>query len=376
MAETLRRKIPHWIDHVGIGTNNINAWYEWSSMVLGLKPCPIDGLTTHERKRNVVVHGFLNITDSDSDDVEPGESPHHVGVFVAHEILPRNTAELGKATPSVAFYALPEDMDAHRERLEQADEFARNPGPGLSTLAGTRLQRGIPYSDPVRTTIGGEEGTVLYFEDPDGNQWEFWAPDEMPDGAMNNRTPFGVGRIARLSFGCAELERNAKFFSRYCGLEPIATESNFDTLVMPLVGGPRIIYQRLDGHDARAREKVGAGVHAALSLPADDLIPMLEEMWADLPENEPDGSGIVADEGEFLPPHTEMHSSPVGRRWKEMLGRGDFFSDWDGNLFHFFGIYSNREDGALIDYETRSIEEYLHDLAEAKGLEIPQRAPV
>lgn len=376
-AKDTGERTAYWIDHVTVPTNNINAWNEWADMVLGLLPCPMAGLSSMERKHGIPVHCFHDIAETRKDADLPGLTPHHIGVFTVPEPMPEDVPGLGKATPRSALYVRTEDLDQHLARLEKADQWARNPGPGWSTLAGRRSDRGIPYSDSIRTAIGGEEGTVVYFEDPDGNQWEFWAPDEMPEGAMSSKTRLGVGRIARITFGCREVENNAEFFARYGGLEATAIGSNSEILVLPLAFGARLVYEKRDVKETRTKDGTGVGVHVALAVEKDDLLQMLEEMWADLPEWNADGSGdVVAEEGKFLPPHTEMHGSPVGRRWKQMLGRGDYFSDCDGHMFHFYGIYSNRKDGSLIDYDARETEEYLEDLAKEKGLEVPEHAPI
>ena len=197
---------------------------------------------------------------------------------------------------------------------------------------------------------------------------------------MSSQTPLGVGRIARISLGCCYLEGNAKFFARYCGLEPPTTDSSSDTLVLPLAGGPRTVYQRVYEPDHRTKEGLSLGVHVGLSVSAEDLIPMMEEIWHEFPEWEEDGSGdVVAEAEEFLPAHTEVRPGPVGRSWKRTLGRGDYFSDWDGHLFHFVGVSSDRKDGSLVDHKTRDPEDFLHDLAnlaESKRLHVSERTQV
>ena len=68
---------------------------------------------------------------------------------------------------------------------------------------------GIPRTDPLRTAAEGDEGIAIYFQDPDGNQFEFWAPDRMPKGAMDVCTAEGVGRVSSGVYGSRDLQRTA-----------------------------------------------------------------------------------------------------------------------------------------------------------------------
>ena len=102
----------------------------------------------------------------------------------------RPAKELGKDMPRCGFYIRPEDIDRHLRRLDQHK---------------------IPHTDPMKTAADGEEGTVVYFADPDGNQYEFWAPVKMPAGAMEVRTSENVGRISHCVYGSRDLARTAAF---------------------------------------------------------------------------------------------------------------------------------------------------------------------
>ena len=78
----------------------------------------------------------------------------------------------------------------------------------------------------------GEDGTAIYWQDPDGNQFEFWAPDVPPEGAMVGCGPERVGRISHAVFKSRDLDRTAAFFERYCALDPQkAADIPADTLV-------------------------------------------------------------------------------------------------------------------------------------------------
>ena len=77
-----------------------------------------------------------------------------IGAFLQPENYPP-AKKLGKDMPRCGFYIRPEDIGTHLRRLDQHK---------------------IVHSEPIKTAAEGEEGTVIYFADPDGNQYEFWAP--------------------------------------------------------------------------------------------------------------------------------------------------------------------------------------------------------
>ena len=67
---------------------------------------------------------------------------------------------------------------------------------------------------------------------------------------------------------------------------------------------------------------------------------IVDQMWRDLPEWDFDPEAmpsLSADEAGSLPARTCIHGSPIGPRWKRAMGRGDSFTDWDTNVFHFVG---------------------------------------
>lgn len=379
MATNSGRMTIHWIDHIAVPTNELNLWTQWAAATLGIRAGGFYGVSTEEREHNVPIHRFLPIAKSDRAP-DAGDNlghlkPHLLGIFLMPKAMPKSGAELGKGTPRYGFYIRPEDIDAHMTRLERVDQLARNPEIINTNVHGAGIASTLPYSDPVRTTIAGEEGTIIYFEDPDANQWEFWAPDQMPEGAMSDCSSLGVGRLSSGTFGCRDLQKTAEFYAKYCGLEPANTDSKADdTLVLPLAGGPRIVYQRVSEPDYRTKQGSGIGLHTALTVQADDLMPMYEKLWAALPEWEGQLGGLddKAPQGDAPPFRTEMHGSLVGRRWKKLIGRGDYFLDDGGNAFHLHGVFSEREDGSLAVYKTKDEEEYLMEWAETKGLRMPE----
>ena len=368
MATNTGRMMPHWLDHAAIPTNDVDVFAKWAVRALGVRPGGYLGVSTVERQKNVPIHIFMAIDDGDRAGEEMGGdldsilSHQHIGPFLVPEIMPEMTAPLGKGTPRYGFYICAEDINRHMARLHEIDHEARNPKTANPNQNGAGVARSLPYSDPIRASFAGEEGTVIYFQDPDGSQWEFWAPDEMPKGAMSDRTKLGVGRLASATYGSRDLQKTADFMAEFCGLEAAKVGAgDGDTLVLPLAAGPRIVYQRVTEADQRCKAGTGIGLHVSLTVHADDLIPLYEKMWDKLPEWV--GSGSNGDEP---PPfRTEMHGSLVGRRLKKMLGRGDYFLDGEGHIFHFHGTFSKTEDGSLPEYETKLDSTYLYEIAEA-----------
>jgi hypothetical protein len=133
----------HWIDHFVVGTNDMAAWADWAVNAIGLTPRPLIGLTTAARKRNIKITSFLWWDGGSC----------RIGAFLQPEIYPK-AKELGKDMPRCGFYIRAEDIDHHLKRLDRHK---------------------IPHSDPVKTAADGDEGTVIYFADPDGNDLELCA---------------------------------------------------------------------------------------------------------------------------------------------------------------------------------------------------------
>jgi catechol 2,3-dioxygenase-like lactoylglutathione lyase family enzyme len=327
----------HWIDHVVVGTNDMNAWVEWAVNAIGIVPGPIGGLTTAARQRNQPVNSFLYI----------GDGSCHFGAFLQHEALPPSKG-LGKDTPRYGFFIRPEDVEEHLDRLDRHE---------------------IIHSRPVQTVAEGDEGTAIYLEDPDGNQFEFWAPTHMPDGAMEVYTSLKVGRVSSVLYGSRDLQRTASFFEEFCGLRPLeSSEIPEDTLVLPLNGGGRMVYNLTDAVDDRTN---GHGpwyaLHVALTVREDAFFSNYRRMWDGLAEESDvkESLGLTMAEEDDLPARTGLHSSPVGRRWKETYQRGDEFYDWDGHAFHFVGGTPTRSDGSLAVYRPREAGSYLKELVAA-----------
>lgn len=333
------RGAAHWIDHFVVGTNNMGAWVDWAVNATGITRRPIIGLTTEARKRNIKITSFLWWDGGSC----------RIGAFLQPEIYPP-AQELGKELPRCGFYIRPEDVDRHLRRLDKYK---------------------ISHTDAVKTAADGEEGTVIIFADPDGNQWEFWAPAEMPEGAMEIATSEGVGRISHCIYGARELKRNQEFFEKYCGLEAEQSSKTAEgTLVLRLRAGARLIYKRVDKVDERTS---GHGtwwdMHTALTVRDEEFLPNYRRMWDGIPEEKAYKADInlTLEEQEALPARTGLHRSPVGLRWKEICSRGDEFYDWDCHSFHFIGGKPLSAGNSMARYEAIEQEEYLLALAESIG---------
>ena len=230
-------------------------------------------------------------------------------------------------------------------------------------------QHKIPHSDPIRTAAEGDEGTTIYFADPDGNQYEFWAPVKMPEGAMEIATSEKVGRISHAVYGSRDLARTAVFFEKYCGIQPIQSPTIAEgMLVLRLRAGGRLVYKLVDQVDERvAGHSPWWDMHTALLVREEEFLPNYRRMWEGLPEEAGPKENLndSREKEDAFPARTGLHRSPVGYKWKEIYQRGDEFYDWDGHAFHFFGGIPLRNDGSLVLYEGKEQEEYLRELAES-----------
>jgi hypothetical protein len=337
MANTEPRGAVHWIDHFVVGTNNMGAWVDWAVNATGITRQPIIGLTTAARKRNIKITSFLWWKGGSC----------RIGAFLQPEIYPPAKA-LGKDLPRCGFYIRPDDIDTHLRRLDKHK---------------------IPHSEPIRTAADGDEGTVIYFSDPDANQYEFWAPVKMPEGAMDIATEERVGRISHAVFGARDLARNAVFFEKYCGIEPEQnSQISEGTLVLRLRAGGRLVYKLVDKVDERVS---GHGtwwdMHTALTVRQEEFLPSYRRMWDGIPEEQAYKAdlNLTIEQQEALPARTGLHRSPVGLRWKEICARGDEFYDWDCHSFHFIGGKPLGADGSMALYEAIEQEDYLLELAQS-----------
>jgi catechol 2,3-dioxygenase-like lactoylglutathione lyase family enzyme len=330
------RGAAHWIDHYVVGTNDLGAWPEWANKATGLPLRPINGISTTARKKNVPIFCFMWW--------EGGSC--RIGAFLQPELYPP-AKELGTDLPRCGFYIRPEDIDFHLRRLDR---------------------HSIPRTDPEKMAGEGDDGTRICFADPDGNQYEFWAPRHMPEGAMETCTDQRVGRISHAVYGSRDLARTAAFFEKYCGLEPVRdSEVAEGTLVLRLRAGARLVYKVVDRVDERvAGHGAWWDMHTALTVREEEFFPNYRRMWESLPE-EPGPKEELnqsREDQDALPARTGLHRSPVGYKWKQIYQRGDEFYDWDGHAFHFYGGIPLKGDGSLALYQGKEQEEYLRELAD------------
>ena len=316
-----------WIDHFVVCTADAERWRAFHTKVLGATTVPED--------QGVPLRFgyFLN------------NARCRIGGFISRTALPP-TRGLGTGLPRYAFYVHAADLGEHLRRLDEA---------------------GAVHGDAIRTTGEGESGTAISWQDPDGNQFEFWAPDALPEGAMVECGPERIGRISHAVYESRDLDRTAAFFERFCALER-STDANIapDMAVFRLAASGRIVY-RLTG-ELQGRT-TGCGLqdaHTALLVRGEDIVANYKRLWAALPEWDFDAvanGGKPIENPGALPARTVLHISPAGRRFKEITGRGDDFLDWDTNMFHFFGGTPVSEGMAV--YTTHSIDHYIDDFKPA-----------
>jgi catechol 2,3-dioxygenase-like lactoylglutathione lyase family enzyme len=331
VAEDHRLGALHWIDHYAIPTSDIERWLEWNANLLGaVEPWGDTEPAPGEQR----VGAFRVLAGC------------HVAAFQQKAPIPPNQG-LGKSYPRYGFYVRPEDLDEHVRRLDRLE---------------------VNHADPVRTSQEGEAGVSVAFEDFDGNQFEFWAPVRMPDGALAEAGPLRVGRLSHAVFESRDLDRTAAFFNRYCGLDAMSgADIPSDTLVMPLVAGARLIFKKVDRLDVRTGGATKwRGVHSAYIVRQDEFIPAYERVWSELSEWDYDqaAEGPLKTDPGALPARTGMHGSAAGRAWKAMYGRGDQIFDWDTNSFHFVGGSSSSP--TLATYEAHYMEEYVDEFMKSK----------
>src|SRR4051794_18341255 len=149
VLEDQRPGTVYWIDHYAVGTNDLQRWAEFHTRVTGAQTIVRGGGVPQTlnlfQQWGPCLHGGFN---------QPKPLPLSQGV--------------GKGLPRYGLYVEPADIDMHRRRLDEC---------------------GVEHSDPIRSSADGDEGTAIYWEDIDGNQFEFWAPTRMPAGAMEGCGP-------------------------------------------------------------------------------------------------------------------------------------------------------------------------------------------
>jgi predicted enzyme related to lactoylglutathione lyase len=315
----------HWIDHYVVCSEDIPRWAAFHAKVLGAVTLPDPG-----GKLPGVFQRVARIRH---------------GGFTAKAPMPP-TKGPGVGLPRHGYYIYAADIDAHLRRLDEA---------------------GAIHGSPIRTSADGDSGTAIYWQDPDGNQFEFWAPDELPEGAMTECGPERIGRISHGVYESRDLERTAAFFKRYCDLDPVRNaDIAADTLVLRLGAGGRLVFKKVAELGGRTTGMGLADAHTALLLRDNDFFPNYRRVWAELPEWAFDPrEGKPIENPESLPARTVLHPSPAGRRFHALAQRGDDFIDWDTNLFHFYGGTPVGDSMAV--YEGHAVEDYIADWERTHG---------
>jgi catechol 2,3-dioxygenase-like lactoylglutathione lyase family enzyme len=302
--EDQRPGAAYWIDHFVVPVTDIDRWSAFYSNVLGAVPRDMGGERPNRRPEGgervlFTFTGQCHIGGAS----RPGGPPASKG--------------FGVGLPRYSFYVRSEDVDEHLRRLDQYQ---------------------VAHTGAVRTSEQGEDGIAIRFEDPDGNQLEFWAPDELPAGWMEDGNRLNVGRIAGALFESRDLARTADFYTTYCAIDPVSNaDVPKDVLVLKLAGGGRLAFQRAD----ELGERTGGHIHplhTALVARDDEMMQAYERMWKDLPEWDHDPTirrRLDADEAQDLPARTCIHGSPSGQPWRTAFGRGDSFWDPDTNTYHW-----------------------------------------
>lgn len=311
--------VVHWIDHYVLCTEDVPRWARFHEQVLGAVTLPAATKTQPGVFQDI------------------GSIRH--GGFKANQALPP-TKGLGAGLPRFGYYIEQNDVDAHLRRLRAA---------------------GAVYAEPVDDAGAGERGVSIKWQDPDGNQFEFWAPDTLPPGAMAGCGPERIGRISHGIYESRDLARTADFFKRYAELDPIRDAPVDDgVLAFRLASGGRIVYRRVDELGGRTTGMGLRTMHTGLLVHEDAFLPNYDRLWAGIPEWDYDPDiGITTTEGPTLPARSVRHPSPAGRKFHALRHRGDDFFDWDTNLFHFFG--GTPRNGSLAVYEGRDIDTYLEE---------------
>ncbi len=324
MLEDQRPGTAYWIDHYVIPVTDIQRWSDFYANALGAIPQVRE--PRPDRPDRPAGGGGILFT-------YVGQS--HVGGSRTESLTP------GSGYPRYSWFIRPEDVEEHLRRLDDL---------------------GIAHSGALRTSEAGEPGTAIRFADPDDNQLELWAPAKLPEGAMANESSAKVGRIAAATLESRDLDRTSDFYSKFCALEPLRSqEVGRDSVVLPLAGGGRLAFNRVDTLGDRTQgHALYRALHQALVVRDEEFLPALQRMYAALPEwdHDPDVTGALPKaDAEALPARTGIHGNPIGPSWKQAFGHGDSFYDWDTNTFHF--VNANPVGGSMANYEGVSQQPYV-----------------
>ena len=175
---------------------------------------------------------------------------HALGGFVQERMLPEATPP-GTGSPRWGFFVRADDLGDHLSRI---DEY------------------GSPRTEPIDTAKYGSRGTLVAFNDPDGNQYELWAPADMPTAAMENDNPTGLGRISHVVLESRDLERTTDFYTTLAGAVPVDSDAIPDgNRVLGLAGGGFLAFEHVDELSPRSGgHAFWRGQHLALTVREDE----------------------------------------------------------------------------------------------------------
>lgn len=292
MATDQPHAAAYWIDHFVVPVNNVERWKGFMEHVLGGQAAGGDANRL----------SFMSV------------GLHHLGGSYQESKLPE-LAGLGQGLPRYGFYVRPADLDRHLRRFEEY---------------------GVQFTDPARTAAYGESGTSVLFCDPDGNQYELWAPDELPRGALDSGNDLGLGRISHAVLESGDLGKSAEFHSRYLGIERVEGADIPDRLaVLQLAGGGHLILQEIAPDTVTRGGEAYGGGHTAFAVRDEEWDLVHERLWDGLPEGPTEARGSRPEAGprRLHEPWTQQRQSMLNRGIS--TPRGYSFCDWDNNRFHF-----------------------------------------
>jgi catechol 2,3-dioxygenase-like lactoylglutathione lyase family enzyme len=306
MESDCRPGAVHWIDHFVAPTNSMIKWEKFVEEALGGHVAHKGGLSTGEYQRGGYVRSFYDV------------GRHEIGGFLQLDTLPA-PRPLGQGLPRYGFFVRREEIPGHLRRFDEL---------------------GVEHSDPMRISDGGDEGTVVYFRDPDANEFELWAPNSLPPGAMDSRNPTGLGRLSHVVLESRDLDRTLDFHGELLALDPIYNaDIPKDRLVLRLAGGGRIVFQKVDADAETRGGQQWFGVHSALTIRTEHWDDAYDRVWARTADGRkyagykdaPD----IETRRQLVPPFTSHPGSVLRGEWGDPTRRGENFCDWDNNEFHF-----------------------------------------
>ena len=301
-----RRGAVHWIDHFVIGTNDILRWEAFTEQALGGHLAHKAGLTTGQYNRGGYIRSFYDV------------GRHELAAFLQLDMLPA-PRPLGQGLPRYGFYVRQNEIAGHLARFDAL---------------------GVEHTDPMQISHGGEPGTVVYFRDPDHNEYELWAPRSLPPGAMDSNNATGLGRISHVVLESRDLDRTRTFNGELFSLDEIySADIPKDVLVYRLAGGGRMLFQQIEPDTETRGGHDWFGVHTALTIREEDWNSSYERVWSQTHDGRkymgyrdaPDR----ATRRQLVAPFTSLPGSVLRGEWGDPNQRGENFCDWDNNEFHF-----------------------------------------